>query len=77
MENGYPLPPAKQQLIQLLIADGLSVQSIVEETGCSRSLVFKYKRNLQDHGSCLAPRVGRTEKPPTVTDAMIEVQTVV
>ena len=68
------LPPSKQQLAQCLIEDGVDVQSIAEEVDCCRRTVFNYKRNLKQHGSCLAPSISRMGRPPKVTDEIIKVQ---
>jgi len=68
------LPPSKRQLAQCLIEDGADVQSIVDEVDCCRRTVFNYKRNIKEHGSCLAPSVSRMGRPPKVTDEIIEVQ---
>jgi len=74
MESGRPLPPSKRQLAQLLIEEGTAVQSVVEEVKCSRRTVFNCKHNLKVHGSCLAPVIGKEEKPPMNTDAIIDIQ---
>jgi len=57
MDGTQSLPPAKRQLAQSLIEEALPIQTIADEVKCSRRTVFRYKRNLKDHGSCLAPSI--------------------
>ena len=76
MGGAQSLPPARRQLAQCMIEEGVPIQSIIEEVRCSERTIFNYKRNLKDHGSCLAPSISRMGRPPILADAMIEVQSV-
>jgi len=76
MDGTQSLPQAKRQLAQCLIEDALPIQSIANNVICSRRTVSCYKRNLKDHGSCLAPSISRMGRLPILTKVIIEVQSI-
>jgi len=67
------LPPQKRELATVLIEEGVAIQDIIEEVGCSCRTIFNYKSNIKNFGDPLSPSISKVGRPPTLTTEMIDV----
>jgi transposase len=70
---GRSLNQTSQNLITVLLAEGRSIQDIIDEVKCSRRTVLYYKRNIQLYGQALAPKIVRQGRPQSLTVEMVNV----
>jgi len=67
------LPQTKQDTIQAHLKEGRAHIHIIEEMNVSIQTVKNFSTNLKHHGVVKLPIISQRGRPPTLTQAMVDV----